>query len=144
MERKPLTSWQKHCLNTYILDGVDDYFPVNRISQTLKNTGVITCKLPSSLQELINAIDQHGNIAYCMFRRLVRNMVSYELYLLLRNPSEKYHWVWIDSEGMVVKKSIPTFKNEDLCLQHGHIKTPPHVHVAIESEQEDQRGIILV
>jgi hypothetical protein len=147
MERKPVSDWEKHCLDTYILDAVDDYyFPVRRLSRTLKNTGVFTGTIPNTVPELVEAICANGNVAYCMFRRLVKTLVSYELYLNLRSPAELYRWIWVSPCGDgVVKKSQVTYKDEDECVKEGNKNLPPYVHVCLESEKiPGVCGIILV
>lgn len=145
MERKPLSEWERHCLQTYVLNAVDDYFPVRRLGRRLINTGVLTGTSPNTVPHLVEAICKHGNLAYCMFRRLVKTLVSYELYLNLRSPPEVYRWVWICPCGEVLKKSEETYKDEDECLNNGYKRLPPYAHVCLESETiPDTCGMILV
>ena len=143
MERVPLNWMQKRCLKTYVHDA-GEYFPVNRISQIMKNRGILNGPLPVSLSDLVDTIHKEGNIAYAMFRSLVAKMASYEMSLCLHQESELYRWVWISPRGDIVKRSNELFKNEDACLNEGYIKAPSYVHVCLEIVPDANKCIILV
>ena len=119
--------------------------PVNRLSQIMRNRGLFCSQFPNTPSELVHAIEDEGNIAYCMFRSLVASMVSYEMSLCLRQEPELYRWVWLCPCGEILKRGSIAYKNEDDCLADGYINMPPYIHVCIESVPDKREcAIILV
>ena len=54
------------------------------VSHIMKNKGILQGPLPTSLSELIDAIDQEGNIVFAMFRSLIASIIRC-LYVCTKN-----------------------------------------------------------